>query len=75
VTFPPKGPFPLPGKNTSADPGCEIWDDIVIAALIINPAFNVYVTVYHIFDMYPTLWDVLGFPWVLFYMARCVTCD
>jgi len=28
------------------------------ASLIVNPAFNIY----RIFDTYPILWDVLGFP-------------
>jgi carboxypeptidase D len=58
VTYPPKGPFPLPGKNTSAVPGCDVWTDILDAALLINPGFNTY----RIFDMYPILWDMLGFP-------------
>lgn len=55
---PPPAPFPLPGSSTTADPGCDLFDDIVSAALVLNPAFNVY----RIFDMPPVLWDVLGFP-------------
>lgn len=57
VTFPPKpGPFPLPaGAGTRA---CRLWDEIFTAATIINPAFNIY----RIFDTFPILWDVLGFP-------------
>ncbi|KAG6873608.1 hypothetical protein C0995_013981 [Termitomyces sp. Mi166 len=58
VTFPPKGLLPLPGKSTFADPGCDAWDMIFEAALAVNPAFNIY----RIFDTYPILWDVLGFP-------------
>ncbi|KAH0586840.1 hypothetical protein H2248_005685 [Termitomyces sp. 'cryptogamus'] len=58
VTYPPQGLLPLPGKSTSADPGCDAWDIIFEAALIVNPAFNIY----RIFDTYPILWDVLGFP-------------
>jgi carboxypeptidase D len=58
VTYPPKGLLPLPGKSTFADKGCDLWDTIFNAALIINPAFNIY----RIFDTYPILWDVLGFP-------------
>ena len=58
VTFPPKGRLPLPGKSTSADPGCDVWDLIFNAVLLVNPAFNMY----RIFDTYPILWDVLGFP-------------
>jgi hypothetical protein len=42
VTYPPKGLLPLPGKSTSADKGCDVWDDILNAALIVNPAFNIY---------------------------------
>ena len=69
VTFPPKGPLPMPGKSTFADPGCDIWNEILTAVLIVNPAFNVY----RIFDTYPVLWDVLGFPCVLSFMAYGVT--
>ena len=58
VTFPPKGLLPMPGTNTFADPGCDAWDTILNATLITNPAFNIY----RIFDVYPVLWDVLGFP-------------
>ena len=58
VTFPPKGPLPLPGTNTDGDPGCDVMDEIINATLIVNPAFNIY----RIFDQYPILWDVLGFP-------------
>jgi carboxypeptidase D len=58
VTYPPKGLFPLPGKSTEADPGCDVWDMIFDEALQLNPAFNIY----RIFDTYPILWDVLGFP-------------
>lgn len=55
---PPPAPFALPGTSIKADPGCDVYDEIVEAALLLNPAFNVY----RIFDMPPVLWDVLGFP-------------
>lgn len=58
ATYPPKGLLPLPGKSTSFDRGCDVWDMIFDAALIVNPAFNIY----RIFDTFPVLWDVLGFP-------------
>ncbi|OBZ66575.1 Carboxypeptidase cpdS [Grifola frondosa] len=58
VTYPPTGLLPLPGKSVEFDPGCDVWDEIFNAALIVNPAFNIY----RIFDTYPILWDVLGFP-------------
>ena len=58
ATYPPKGPLPLPGHDTISDPGCDVWSDIFNAVLIVNPAFNIY----RIFDVYPVLWDVLGFP-------------
>lgn len=58
--YPPKGLLPLPGDSIYADDGCDIWDLIYNAALLVNPGFNIY----HIFDTFPILWDVLGFPWV-----------
>lgn len=68
VTFPPPpAPFPLPGTSTEAARGCDVWDDIFNAALIINPAFNIY----RIFDTYPILWDVLGFPCVALFLFFC----
>ncbi len=58
VTYPPKGRLPLPGNTPDFDSSCDVWKTIFNEALIINPAFNVY----RIFDTYPILWDVLGFP-------------
>jgi carboxypeptidase D len=45
--YPPIGSMPLPGNSTIADPGCDLWSDIFDAALLINPAFNIY----RIFDV------------------------
>jgi len=47
VKYPPGGLLPLPGKNTTADPGCDLWSEIFGAALLVNPAFNIY----RIFDV------------------------
>ncbi|KAF8520026.1 Alpha/Beta hydrolase protein [Hysterangium stoloniferum] len=59
VKYPPtQGLLPFPGKTTDIDPGCDVWALIFDAALLINPAFNIY----RIFDTFPILWDVLGFP-------------
>ena len=58
LTYPPQGLLPLPGRSTEADRGCDVWDMIFDAAVTINPAFNIY----RIFDTWPILWDVLGFP-------------
>ncbi|KAI0766524.1 alpha/beta-hydrolase [Irpex lacteus] len=58
VTYPPKGLLPLPGNSVEAVAGCDLWDQIFDAALLINPAFDIY----RIFDTFPILWDVLGFP-------------
>ncbi|KAF9224578.1 alpha/beta-hydrolase [Gyrodon lividus] len=58
VTYPPTGLLPLPGGSVEFAEGCDVWDDIFTNALIINPAFDVY----RIWDTYPILWDVLGFP-------------
>jgi len=51
VTYPPRGLLPLPGKSTRFDPGCDVWDEIFSAALLVNPAFNIY----RIFDMVSSL--------------------
>ena len=45
--YPPRGLLPLPGESVEADPGCDLWTEIFNAALLINPAFNIY----RIFDM------------------------
>ncbi|KAH8115666.1 alpha/beta-hydrolase [Phellopilus nigrolimitatus] len=59
VTFPPPaGALPLPGDSVEAARGCDMWDEIFDAALIVNPAFDIY----RVFDTFPILWDVLGFP-------------
>ncbi|KAI0051492.1 alpha/beta-hydrolase [Auriscalpium vulgare] len=55
---PPAAPFEYPGNTFEAAPGCDVYTDILMAALLLNPAFNIY----RIFDMPPVLWDVLGFP-------------
>ena len=55
LTFPPKGKFTAPNASAS---GCDVWDDIVTAAIYVNPCFNVY----HLSDFCPFLWDELGFP-------------
>jgi carboxypeptidase D len=57
VTYPPRGLLPLPGESTEADPGCDVWDEIFNAVLLVNPAFNVY----RIFDMVSTLLYVVLF--------------
>ena len=49
---PPPAPFPLPGKSTEADPGCDVLSQIFNAVLLLNPAFNIYRifdTVYYAF--------------------------
>lgn len=42
VTFPPKGPLPLPGSSPEGARGCRVWDMIFDAAVLVNPAFNIY---------------------------------
>ncbi|KAL1679239.1 Alpha/Beta hydrolase protein [Schizophyllum commune] len=58
MVYPPAGPLPLPGNSTGADRGCDIWERVFDEAIQLNPAFDIY----RIFDTYPILWDVLGFP-------------
>jgi carboxypeptidase D len=47
LKYPPRGPLPLPGHSVTYDEGCDVWDMIFNAALLVNPAFNVY----RIFDV------------------------
>ncbi|KAF2229400.1 carboxypeptidase 4 [Viridothelium virens] len=56
LTFPPTGK--LPTAPNSSVTGCDVWDDIIAAAVYINPCFNIY----HLIDYCPYLWDQLGFP-------------
>ncbi|KAF8505431.1 Alpha/Beta hydrolase protein [Russula emetica] len=55
LRYPPEGPLPLPGALPNGDPDCDIWDEILTAAQLLNPAFDVY----HIFDTWPIMSDVL----------------
>ena len=60
LTYPPTTPvFPLPG--ISDDPEfvyCDIWNHIFRAALVLNPAFDIY----FIYQMPPIPWSVVGMP-------------
>jgi len=47
LKYPPRGPLPLPGHSIEFDDGCDLWTMIFNAALVINPAFNIY----RIFDV------------------------
>ncbi|KAG6370259.1 Alpha/Beta hydrolase protein [Boletus reticuloceps] len=42
MTYPPNGLLPLLGDSVEFADRCDVWDDIFYAALIINPAFNIY---------------------------------
>ncbi|KAL1311839.1 hypothetical protein AAFC00_001914 [Neodothiora populina] len=56
LTFPPAGPL-----GAAPDPsveGCDVYDDILSAAILVNPCFNLY----HLIDFCPFLWDEMGFP-------------
>lgn len=55
LTFPPKGKFTAPNESA---PGCDVWTDIVNAAIYVNPCFNFY----HLTDFCPFLWQITGFP-------------
>lgn len=56
LTFPPNGT--LPTAPDSSRPGCDVYDNILSAAIRVNPCFNLY----HLTDYCPFLWDQLGFP-------------
>jgi hypothetical protein len=46
LRYPPEGLLPLPGASPEVDPDCDVWDEILTAAVLLNPAFDMY----HIFD-------------------------
>jgi carboxypeptidase D len=48
VSYPPRGLLPLPVTSPNFDPGlgCDVWDEILDAALLENPGLNIY----HILD-------------------------
>ena len=52
VTFPPNGLLPLPGGTTRTARGCDLWDEIFEATLLVNPAFDIY----RIFDTVSTIY-------------------
>jgi carboxypeptidase D len=54
LTYPPKKPFP----KAPSTKGCGLWNQVVEAATLVNPCFNVY----HLTDFCPFLWDEMGFP-------------
>lgn len=56
LQFPP--PHKLPTAPNSSEPGCGVYDDIIAAAVYVNPCLNIY----HLTDFCPYLWDQMGFP-------------
>jgi carboxypeptidase D len=55
LRYPPKGLLPLPGSSTTADPDCDVWDEIATAAALLNPGFDMY----HILDTVSALLRLL----------------
>ncbi|KAF9506080.1 hypothetical protein BS47DRAFT_1378162 [Hydnum rufescens UP504] len=53
ATYPPAKDLP---NNITEE--CALFDDIYYAEFLVNPNFNIY----RILDVWPVLWDVLGFP-------------
>jgi len=58
MTFPPNSTLPTPPNVNGNITGCQIWDDVFNAALLVNPCWDVY----QVATTCPVLWDVLGFP-------------
>jgi carboxypeptidase D len=55
VSYPPKGLLPLPGASPNVEQDCDVWDEIVDAAMLVNPAFDYY----HILDTVSALLRLL----------------
>lgn len=58
LTFPPKGILPTPPNVDYTMEGCDLWNDVINAASLVNPCWDVY----QIATTCPLLWDPLGFP-------------
>ncbi|KAK0773673.1 hypothetical protein LTR91_005437 [Friedmanniomyces endolithicus] len=69
MTFPPTGPLPTPPNVDYSMPGCSIWNDIINAALLVNPCWDIY----QVATTCPILWDVLGFPGSIPYLPDGAT--
>ncbi|EFX04019.1 serine carboxypeptidase [Grosmannia clavigera kw1407] len=69
LVYPPSGQQPtiLPGQDSTGTTydDCEnIYNDIIGAALLVNPCWDIY----QVATTCPLLWDVLGFPGTLGYL-------
>lgn len=42
LVFPPNGTLPVPPNIDYTMDGCSVWNDIINAASLINPCFDVY---------------------------------
>ena len=42
LKYPPDGLLPLPNGTPNVADRCDVWDEIFNAALVINPAFDIY---------------------------------
>ncbi|MCJ1311898.1 hypothetical protein MMC25_005571 [Agyrium rufum] len=59
LVYPPKGPMPPPPTaNANYGGKCDVYNQIINAATLVNPCFDIY----QIATTCPLLWDVLGFP-------------
>ncbi|CAK3949879.1 hypothetical protein DOTSEDRAFT_70394 [Lecanosticta acicola] len=65
-TFPPTGPLPTPPDVNELNDTCRLWNDVTIAAPLINPCWDVY----QVATTCPLLWDVLGFPGSFSYLPE-----
>jgi len=67
LTYPPKAsPLPSPPQLNGPTSECDVFNHIFDAALLVNPCWDVY----QLFTTCPLLWDVLGFPGTLYYVAQ-----
>jgi carboxypeptidase D len=58
MQFPPNGTLPTPPNLNTDMEGCDVYDDVISAAMLVNPCWDVY----QVATTCPLLWDVLGFP-------------
>lgn len=58
MQFPPAGLLPTPPDVDETDDSCRLFNEIVDAAMLVNPCWDIY----QVATTCPLLWDVLGFP-------------
>ncbi|KAK7517365.1 serine-type carboxypeptidase [Phyllosticta citriasiana] len=69
LQFPPIGPLKGPKgmlENGTVTPDCDLSNEAINASALLLPCFNAYI----VGQPCPLLWDVMGFPYIDFYLPE-----